>query len=106
MALLQTSMGWEFPATTSTGALKAYNLKGYSQQISFYAEAGPGCTATLRLETRAGSSAGPYVNLTTTALNLDTSGITVVQFVGPMEWVRPYCTAKTTGTLTVRLLGN
>lgn len=95
---------WEFLASASTGALKAVNMRGFSDRFTGYLEAGPGCTATIRLETRSGSSAGPYAALGSTTLS--TSGIAIMQFAGPLEWVRPYCVAKTTGTLTAELFGN
>lgn len=95
---------WSFAETATTGALKAFDTKGYSQSLTFYVESGPGCTATVQLQTRVGSSSGVYATLSTS--NNSTSVVNVVQFLGPLGWVRPYCTAKTTGTLTVRLLGN
>lgn len=104
MAVLETSYSWDFAATASTGALKAFPTKGYAERFSFYVETGAGCTATVRWETRAGSSAGPYATIASTALS--TSAVWFVQNNGPLEWIRPYCVAKTTGTLTARVIGN
>jgi hypothetical protein len=95
---------WEFLATASTGALKAVNMRGFSDRFTGYLETGAGCTATIRLESRAGSSAGPYATLGSTAMS--TGAVVLMQFAGPLEWVRPYCVAKTTGTLTAELFGN
>lgn len=95
---------WTFAAAATTGGLKAQNMRGYSERFSAYIETGPGCTATVRLESRAGSSAGPYATLGSTTLT--TSVMNIQQFAGPLEWVRPYCVAKTTGVLTVELFGN
>ena len=96
---------WEFLATASTGALKAVNMRGFSERFTGYIETGPGCTATARWESRAGSSAGPYA-LVGSSTDLTTSAMSIQQFAGPLEWVRPYCAAKTTGTLTAELFGN
>ena len=104
MAVLEASHVWEFAETASTRVtLKAFRDRAYSQALSFYIETGPGCTATVVLESRAGSSSGVYQALSTQSLS--TSAVTVVQMLGPLEWVRPRAD-KSTGTLTVRLLGN
>src|SRR5687768_151708 len=95
---------WTFLETASTGALKAVNMRGYSERFTGYIETGPGCTATVRFESRAGSSAGPYAPLGSTTMT--TGAMNVQQFAGPLEWVRPYCVAKTTGVLTAELFGN
>ena len=95
---------WDFLGTASTGALKAVNVRGYSERFTAYLETGPGCTATVRMETRSGSSAGPYGVLGSTTLS--TSAVIPMQFNGPLEWIRPYCVAKTTGPLSVELFGN
>jgi hypothetical protein len=104
MPILETRNSWTFAATASTGALKAYDVRASAQSLSFYVEAGPGCTATVNIQTRFGSSSGAYATLST--VNLSTGTVSVVQFLGPLSWVRPYCVAKTTGVLTVELIGN
>lgn len=96
---------WTFLDTASTGALKAQNVRGYSERYSVYIETGPGCTASVRFEARAGSSAGPY-GVVAPSTALSTGAVSIQQFSGPLEWVRPYCSAKTTGVLTVELFGN
>ena len=95
---------WTFLETASTGGLKAVDTKGYSERFTGYFETGPGCTATIRWETRTGSSAGPYAVLGSTTMT--TSASNVQQFAGPVQWIRPYCVAKTTGVLTATLYGN
>ena len=95
---------WTFLETASTGALKAVKARGAAERFTGYLETGPGCTATVRFETRTGSSAGPYAVLGSTTMT--TSVTSVQQFAGPIEWVRPYCVAKTTGTLIATLYGN
>lgn len=105
MAFLENDFTWTFSTNASTAALKAFDAKGYAQSLTFYIETDAGCTATVQIQSRAaGSSSGPYATLSTTANS--TSQVNVVQFMGPLGWVRPYCPAKTTGGLTVRLLGN
>ena len=104
MPILENSNGWEALATASTGALKAYNAQGRAAALTFYVETGAGCTSTIQIQTRIGSSSGAYATLST--VNNSTSAVNVVQFLGPLAWVRPYVVAKTTGTLTVQLIGN
>lgn len=104
MAVLETSYRWDFEAAASTRAtLKAFHTKAYAQALSFYIESGPGCTASVVLESRAGSSSGVYQALSTQTLS--TSAVAVVQLLGPLAWVRPRAD-KSTGALTVTLLGN
>ena len=95
---------WTFLETASTGALKAVNTRGAAERFTGYLETSSGCTATVRFETRAGSSAGPYFVIGSTTIS--TGANHVQQFAGPLEWVRPYCVAKTTGTLIATLYGN
>lgn len=97
---------WTYIDNTSTGALKAVNMRGLSERFSAFYEASAGCTGTVRMEARAGSSAGPYATIGGTSTSLSTSQVSLQQFAGPLEWVRPYCQAKTTGTITVELFGN
>lgn len=104
MPILENSYGWTAEAAASTGAMKAHNARGGAAALSFYVETGPGCTSTVQIQTRIGSSSGAYATLST--VNNSTSQVNVVQFLGPLEWVRPYVVAKTTGVLTVQLIGN
>lgn len=105
MPILENSNSWSFLETASTGALKAYDASGRAAALSFYVESGPGCSATIQIQTRIGSSSGAYAVLST-IVNGSTSQVNVAQFLGPLAWVRPYCVAKTTGTLTVTVIGN
>ena len=104
MANLETKHAWTYAAAASTGGAKAFNCQGYAQQLTAYIETGAGCTATIRMESRAGSSAGPYATLTSTSLT--TSQCVLQSFNGPVEWVRPYVTSKSTGDLFITLIGN
>ena len=103
MASLETTGYWETSSAASTGGLKALNVKGYAQGLSFGIESDSGCTCTMQIQARMGSSAGPYAVLST--VTLSTGAFSVDQFLGPLEWVRPYVVAKTTGVLKVWLLG-
>ncbi len=106
-ALESASMIWTFSTAASTGAvgLKAFDAQGVSERFSVIYEAGPGSSATLRMETAMGSSAGTYVPVTGTSTAVSTS-VSLQQFAGPLQWIRPYATVKSTGALTVRLMGN
>lgn len=106
MPMLETSMLWTL---TSTGTGKAFNCRGYAQGLTFYAETSSGCTCTLQIQTRAGSSAGaqtPGAWGVLSTLNCTLSDVQVDQYMGPLEWVRPRVTDKNTGTVTIYLLGN
>lgn len=98
---------WTFSTAATTGAsgLKAVNLFGVSERFTAIYEAGAGSSATLRLETCMGSSGGTYVALPGTSTAVSTSA-SIQQFAGPLEWIRPYATVKSTGALTVYLRGN
>lgn len=104
MAAICNENRWEF---TSTGAGKAINCRGLAERLTFGYETSSGCTATIVLQHRLGSSAGPYSALSSQALS--TSAFTTDQFSGPFGWVRPYVPAKTAGAtnvVTAYLLGN
>lgn len=105
MAILESDYQWIYSTAASTGAsTTAFDSRGMSQSLSFYIETGPGCTATINIQSRVGTSTGPYATLSTTSLS--TGAVSLVQFLGPMGWVRPYVTSKSTGDLSIRLLGN
>lgn len=104
-ALNSAHMAWDFLGTASTGALKAVNMRGVPERFTGYFETGPGCTATVRWESRCGSSSGVYGSITASTA-MATGAMKIEQFAGPLEWVRPYCVAKTTGTLSATLFGN
>jgi hypothetical protein len=106
-ALESASMVWTFSTLASTGAvgLKAFNAQGISERFTVIYEAGTGSSATLRMETAMGSSSATYVPVTGTSTAVSTS-VSLQQFAGPLEWIRPYATVKSTGALTVRLMGN
>ena len=103
MPMLEDDYKWTWSTTTSTVAMEAHDCRGYAQSISFYVETGAGCTATVNVQTRAESSNGPYASLSTTSMS--TGSVQILQFLGPMSWMRPYVTSKSTGDLTIRLMG-
>lgn len=105
MGMLETSH--KFATFTSTGTGKAFNAKGYAQGLTFGMETSSGCTATIQILHRMGSSAGPYAVLSTN--NLSTGQFLTDQYMGPLEWVKPRVTDKTansTNVVDVYLMGN
>jgi len=92
-------MGWAFAEPATPGALTAVQVSGCVHQFTFQFVSGAGCTATLQMQAAA-ESTGPWVGLMTAA-NLSTGASQVQQMAGPLAWLRPYCTAKTTGVLQV-----
>lgn len=109
MADLMNSFRWDF---TSTGVGTAFDAKGYAQGLSFYIETSSGCTATVQIQTRAGDSTG--INSTgswaiVSTVNCTLGQVNIDQFMGPMQWVRPRVTDKTSGStasIVIHLLGN
>ena len=105
MGLPEATRKWEFLGSTGTG--KAFNTQGYAQSLTFGLETSSGCTGTFQILHRMGSSAGPYSVLSSQALS--SAAFTTVQFIGPLEWVKPRLTDLTAGSTnvgTVYLLGN
>jgi len=98
---------WTFSTAATTGAsgLKAFNASGLSGRFSVIYNAGTGSSATLRMETAMGSSGSAYAPIAGTSTAVSTSA-SLQQFAGPLEWIRPFATVKSTGALTVTLLGN
>jgi hypothetical protein len=105
--MVEAQQTWTF--TTSTGARtgKALELSGAIANISVYFTTSSGCTATVALETCAGSSAGPWVGMEASTI-LSTGATLLRQYSGPLDWVRPSLTKLTASTdvVTVYLLAN
>jgi hypothetical protein len=102
MPAFEASASWSF---TSTGTGKAVRA-GMAQSLTFTPETSSGCTATVQILTRNGSSGGPYSVLST--LNCTLGEAITVQFLGPLKWVKPRVTDKTansTNVVFVRLTG-
>jgi hypothetical protein len=105
MAILETSQKWTF--TGSTGSGKAINVKGYAQALTFGIETSAGCSGTVEILHRIGSSAGPYSIMHSTAPSSNV--FATAQLLGPLEWVKPRLATLTSGStniVTVYLLGN
>lgn len=104
MAIVETSYKWEL---TSTGLGEIFDARGFAQSLTFGVETSSGCTATIQLQHRMGSSIGPRSALST--VNLSTGGFATVQFLGPLDYLVPRVTDKTSGStniVTVWLKGN
>lgn len=95
MPALEASGSWTF---TSTGTGKAVRA-GYAQSVTVDVETTGGCTASVQMLTRQGSSAGPYAALST--ITNDTGALNTVQFMGPLRWFKPRCTDKTAGATNI-----
>ncbi len=105
MAIPENSFKWTF--TNSTVAVKAYDCRSFSQCITLGYETSAGCTGTVALQHRMGSSAGPYSVISSNALAA--GEFMTDQFMGPLEWVKPRLvaiTAASTNVVTVYLKGN
>ena len=103
--ILEARQKWTITGTTGGG--KAYKLGPEASLISVYFTSSSGCTATVQLQTTVGSSDGLWVGLgSSTALS--SGAMTVHQFSGPLEWVRPYVTTikASTDVVTVTLIAN
>ena len=103
--ILEAKRVWTITGTT--GGAKAYNPSPMASYFSCYFVSSSDCTATMQMQTAVGSSAGPWVNLgASTAIS--TGAAALHQFNGPLEWVRPYCTAisSVSDVVTVTLIAN
>lgn len=96
MGMLETSMRWTF--TGSTGSGNAINCGG-AESLTFVMETSSGCTGTVQILHRMGSSEGPYGVLSSNALS--TGQVLTDQFLGPLEWVKPRLTDLTSGSTNV-----
>lgn len=106
MPAFEASAGWTF---TSTGAGKAVRA-GMAQSLTFNIFTSANCTASVQVQTKQGSSGtadgSTWSVLSTLSCTLG-ENITD-QFIGPLKWVRPYCTDKTASaanTVGVRMTG-
>ena len=97
---------WTWVETATTGgSTRIAEVRGRVAQFTFGFQTGPGCTCTVQMQ--AGPSVdGPWLDLFSTAVSLSTSAYAVQQMSGPLAYLRPYVTAKTTGTLVIEGFGN
>lgn len=103
-------------AITSTGGGKAHLISPSAASLSFWfagtfgssATGSTAATATVQVQATFGSSAGPWASLGSASTLSHTNSVTLHQFSGPMEWVRPYVAAQSasTETITCRLIAN
>ena len=104
MAIIETQFKWTF---TSTGTGDIFDARGFAQSLTFGVETSSGCTATVQMKHRMGSSNGPMGVLST--VTLSTGEFATLQFLGPLDYLAPRVTDKTansTNTITVYLKGN
>ena len=94
---------WVTATAASSGGLTAARVRGMADNFTFSYATDAGCTCTVQMQ--AGQEeTGPWASLLTTA-NLSTSAHTIHQMSGPLRWIRPYLTAKSTGVLTIEAIG-
>lgn len=98
---LQQTWAWSTSATTG-GSTSAVDVHGNVCEWVCYVRTGPGCTATVDLQS-ADNSSGPWASEFSTVLG--TSASVVKRGSGPFGWIRPYVTAKTTGALSFTIYG-
>ena len=104
MAIIETSFKWIF---TSSGTGDIFDARGFAQSLTFGIETSSGCTATVQLKHRMGSSAGPMGVLSSVVLS--TGEFATVQMLGPLDYLAPRVTDMTAGStnsITVYLKGN
>lgn len=104
MGSIETSIRWDF---TSTGTGNIVDARGFAQSLTFGVETSSGCTATVQLRHRMGSSNGPTSIMHSTSLS--TGEFVTVQLLGPLEFLTARVSDKTAGatnTVTVYLKGN
>ena len=96
---------WTFTGTSGGG--KALELSPAAASLSVYFTTSSGCTATVALQTCAGSSAGYWVNMEASTA-MSTGAALLKQYTGPLEWVRPYVNAikESTDVVMVYLRAN
>ncbi len=101
MAIIETAHKWAVFTSTGTGKFLAL---GPSQSLTFGIETSTGCTATVQIVHRMGSTLGANSVLST--VNSTLGVLMTDQFLGPLEYVAPRVTDKTSGstaTVTVFL---
>jgi hypothetical protein len=78
--------------TSSTGGGKAIKASPTFTHLTAYFTTSSGCTATVVLQSCAGSSVGPWASLEASTA-MSTGACLVKQYSGPLEYIRPYVTA-------------
>ena len=105
MPYSEWSAKWTWVEANTTGAsTQVEQIRGRVRQFTFGFQTDAGCTCTVQMQA-APESTGPWANLIAAA-TLSTSAYQVQQMAGPLAYLRPYVTAKTTGGLVIEGFGN
>ena len=97
MPQVDAQFTWTF--TGSTAVKKAYNLKNYPSHVTFGIETSSGCTATVEILHRMGSSEGPYGVLESTTIS--SAAFLTIQKNGPLHFVKPRLASFTSGSTNI-----
>ena len=102
MATYEFQEKWSWDSAASTGgSTRVATVRGCVSQFTFGFWSDANCTATVQMQ--AGATVdGPWASLIATA-NLSTTAYVVQQMAGPLSFLRPYVTAKSTGALTIEV---
>lgn len=95
MAYLESAQKWTF-TSTGTGKFQPMNA---AASLTFGVETSSGCTATVQILHRMGSTSGKDGVLSTVAA-ASTGALVTDQFLGPLEYVAPRVVDKTAGGST------
>jgi p-aminobenzoyl-glutamate transporter AbgT len=95
---------WVTETAASSGGLTAARVRGMADNFTFGFTTDAGCTCTVQMQAGP-EETGPWVGLETSTA-MSTSAYLLQQHAGPLPWLRPYVTAKSTGVLTIEAFGN
>lgn len=107
MPLLETKGAWSFTSTGTGKFVKA----GLAQGITFGITTSSGCTASVQILHRMGSTSvldSSAVNFVLSTIQCTVADAQTAQFLGPLEFVAPRVkdlTAGSTHAITVKMIG-
>ena len=105
MPYYEFSEKWVWSTAASTGgSTQIATVRGKVERLTFTFQSDSGCTCTVQMQAGP-STSGPWASLMAAA-NLSTAQFQVQQMAGPVAYLRPYVSAKTTGGLTIEAFGN
>jgi hypothetical protein len=114
--IVEDSYQWTLTGSTGSFGGKAYKVGPEAGAFSFYfagtfgssATGSTAAVATVQVQAAFGSSAGPWISMGAASTLSHANSVTLHQFTGPLEWVRPYCSSlsASTETITCRLYAN
>ncbi len=104
MPYYEFAQKWAWSTSATTGGGTVAEVRGQVARFTFSYETGAGCTCTAQMQAAANSS-GPWFGLSASTA-ISTSACLIQQFAGPLAFLRPYVSAKTTGGLTIEATGN